>query len=802
MYIYNPEGELLLSNQHKKNTQRPAISPVDLPSEIKAIVDRSQVITISNELDWAPIDFNLSGKPLGFTPELIEMIGGKLGLEVNFINGVSWSELVDLYRSNKIDVLQPVNKVLSNTHLGVFSDPLLSLPFAITTQAHVPDIRSMKELDGKKVAIIEGWSIIPEIKSTYPEIMISEVPSLKDALVAVKNGEVDAAIDSDLISRYTAKMFFVDGIKFHSNLDVTSLPFDNQLRLVANDPDLITLFNYGLSLLTNDEKAYLTNKWLNFNNQAELVASTTVPYEELLAYSDQPNSYNRVFVQTVKGIEYLIFISPTDLGPSEENYLAIMMPTSKAYEDGMTYVAKSVWVTLGILLLLMPLTWFIANPIVQAMRKLSIENQKIQERKYETLVIQSSFIKEIDDVFISLQHMADSIQEYERKQAQLLDSFVKIIAEAIDDKSPYTAGHCNRVPELGIMLADKASEDNSDYFADFKLDTDDKKREFKLGAWLHDCGKIITPEHIVDKGTKLECIYNRIHEIRMRFEVLLRDAEIEYLRNIQNNPKNEAIYKEQLEKQKVQLHDDFEFIALCNQGGEFMSEQQLNRLSKIAEQTWQRHFSDKLGLSPLEEIKVDTQSEILPIQEYLLMDKPTHLVSRDKQVEYAPHLGIKMTVPTYKANLGERYNLAIQRGTLTPEDRFIINEHMIGTIKMLDSLPFPNELSNVPRYASTHHETLKGTGYPRRLSAKDLSIPERILVLADIFEALTASDRPYKKAKSLSVAIEILYKMCLDEHVDIDVFRLFLTSGVYLDYAKIYLSESQIDEVDISKYCD
>ena len=159
-----------------------------------------------------------------------------------------------------------------------------------------------------------------------------------------------------------------------------------------------------------------------------------------------------------------------------------------------------------------------------------------------------------------------------------------------------------------------------------------------------------------------------------------------------------------------------------------------------------------------------------------------------------------MDVPKDKANLGELYNLKISRGTLTAEDRFIINEHIIGTIKMLDSLPFPEELANVPRYASTHHETLKGTGYPRKLTADDLSIPERILVLADIFEALTASDRPYKRAKPLSVAIDILYKMCLDNHVDIEVFRLFLTSGVYLQYANAFMPEGQIDKVDVNKY--
>jgi HD-GYP domain-containing protein (c-di-GMP phosphodiesterase class II) len=127
---------------------------------------------------------------------------------------------------------------------------------------------------------------------------------------------------------------------------------------------------------------------------------------------------------------------------------------------------------------------------------------------------------------------------------------------------------------------------------------------------------------------------------------------------------------------------------------------------------------------------------------------------------------------------------------------------MISTIKMLESLPFPEELQNVPRWASTHHETMRGSGYPRKLPGDQLSIPERILAVADIFEALTASDRPYKKAKPVSVAVDILHKMMLDNHVEKDCFELFIRSEVYLKYAEEYLSPGQVDEVDVAKYVD
>ena len=255
-----------------------------------------------------------------------------------------------------------------------------------------------------------------------------------------------------------------------------------------------------------------------------------------------------------------------------------------------------------------------------------------------------------------------------------------------------------------------------------------------------------------------------------------------------------------MQGKQQQLSDDFAFIASCNIGGEFLDGDSIVRLEDLSQITWTRYFNNKLGLSPLEELKYTSLDEQLPTKEYLLSDKPEHLIAHQKPLQYEEHLGIKVYVPEYKYNLGELYNLKIQRGTLTTEDRFKINEHIISTIRMLDNLPFPDELSKVPRYASTHHETLNGKGYPRQLNADDLSIPERVLVLADIFEALTAADRPYKKAKSLSTSIDILAKMVADQHVDKDVFELFLTSGIYLVYAKRYLTAEQIDDVDIQQY--
>ena len=385
-------------------------------------------------------------------------------------------------------------------------------------------------------------------------------------------------------------------------------------------------------------------------------------------------------------------------------------------------------------------------------------------------------------------------------QKALMDSMIKILAGAIDAKSPYTGGHCERVPELAQMLAEEAGKVSEGPLAAFGFKTEDEWTEFRIGAWLHDCGKVTTPEYVVDKATKLETIYNRIHEIRTRFEVLLRDAEIATHKAIAAGQDPESAWAG-FEQRKRQLQDDYAFVAEANVGGEFMAPERVERIKAIAKQTWWRHFTDRLGLSHEEERRAAASPEpLLPVQEPLLADKPQHIVPRGPDRALDPRHGFQVKVPQHLYNYGEVYNLCVARGTLTEEERFKINEHIIQTIVMLDSMPFPKHLRRVPEYAGTHHETLTGSGYPRKLTAAELSVPARIMAIADIFEALTASDRPYKKAKSLSESIKILSFFKKDGHIDPDLFDLFLRSGVYKRYAERFLMPEQIDEVDIARY--
>jgi len=334
-------------------------------------------------------------------------------------------------------------------------------------------------------------------------------------------------------------------------------------------------------------------------------------------------------------------------------------------------------------------------------------------------------------------------------QKNLFDSFIQLIASAIDEKSPYTAGHCRRVPVLTDMLADAACHTQVGPLAAFSM-TEEEKYELSVAAWLHDCGKITTPEYVVDKSTKLETIFDRVEMVDTRFEVLQRDAEIEALRRRLREYAPEvaarALTEDPAYQQAVKaLEDDRAFIHRVNIGGEFLSEEDCERIHEVASHHW------------------CCQGEVI-----------RHFLNDD-----------------------EVRNLLIGRGTLTDAERLIINNHVAVTIKMLESLPYPKHLRRVPEYAGGHHERIDGTGYPQHLTREQMSIPARMMAIADIFEALTAKDRPYKPAMPLSQALNILGRMCVERHIDPDLFQVFIREQVYLEYAREYLAPAQIDAIAI-----
>ena len=287
-------------------------------------------------------------------------------------------------------------------------------------------------------------------------------------------------------------------------------------------------------------------------------------------------------------------------------------------------------------------------------------------------------------------------------QRNLFRAFLKTFASAIDAKSVYTGGHCHRVPELTNMLARAADAAEEGPLADFHL-SEVEWYELEVAGGLHDCGKVTTREFVVDKATKLETLYNRIHEIRTRFEVVKRDAEIEYLRAVIAGG-DEPTLRIARDARVAELDDDFAFVAECNIGSEFMDPGKIARLQRIGGVTWLRTLDDRLGLSWEESARQPQTRESLPATEHLLADKPSHVIEHDT-APLAPDnpWGFIVKPPPHKANLGEVYNLSIRRGTLTEEERYHINDHIVQTIIMLETLPYPKQLRRVPEWAGGHH---------------------------------------------------------------------------------------------------
>ncbi len=386
-------------------------------------------------------------------------------------------------------------------------------------------------------------------------------------------------------------------------------------------------------------------------------------------------------------------------------------------------------------------------------------------------------------------------------QTMLFDAFIRLIASAIDTKSPHTGGHCARVPELTKMLAQAAVAAKSGPFQDFTLSESDWQA-VHVASYLHDCGKITSPEFVIDKATKLETHYDRIHEIRTRFEVLKRDAQIDCLQAILDGA-DPVVARTALAAAWRDLDEDFYFIAACNEGKEYTSPEEMLRIAQISRRRWLRTLDNRAGVSTAERERMEqSQATGLPAPEFALSDRPEHVIPRSGADLLAPgnRWGFKMDQPEFLYHRGELHNLMVSRGTLTDEERYKINEHIIQTIVMLTALPYPRHLRQVPEIAGGHHERMDGQGYPKRLKRDDMSPVARMMAIADIFEALTAGDRPYKKSKSLSEAIQIMGEMAVRGHIDQDLFEMFLSSGIYRTYAERFIDPEQIDEVPVERY--
>ncbi len=372
--------------------------------------------------------------------------------------------------------------------------------------------------------------------------------------------------------------------------------------------------------------------------------------------------------------------------------------------------------------------------------------QLINARDQETGAIVA--FKEDDERIVSALASQAAValdnQQLLDQQKDLLESFIQAIASAIDAKSHHTGAHCERVPVLTGMIAEAVVNETEGPLKGFTL-SEEELYELRIAAWMHDCGKVTTPVHVIDKATKLETIIDRVHTVRTRFEVLRRDAEIAHLKRLLEGG-DAAASQATHEAEIKRLDEELAFLEKANIGREFLPPEEQRRIETLGE----RLYSEGGVSRPL-----------------LTSDEVS--------------------------------NLTISRGTLTADERVIINRHMVETIKMLEALPFPRHLRRVPEYAGGHHEKMDGTGYPRGIYAGDMSLPARMMAIADVFEALTAQDRPYKKGLSLSEAMSIMGFMKRDNHLDPDLFDVFVRSGVYKKFGERYLPPHLMNEVDEEK---
>ena len=368
--------------------------------------------------------------------------------------------------------------------------------------------------------------------------------------------------------------------------------------------------------------------------------------------------------------------------------------------------------------------------------------QLLNAKKDNKIIFFSNELVELVEALSSQAAVALTNQLLIDEQKILFRSFIKLVAEALEQKDEVTGGHCNRVPVITMMIAEAINKDSEGKYKDFSF-TEDELDELYVAGWLHDFGKVATPEYIMNKSTKLEGLYDKIDEIKFRFEILKRDLEIEFYKSKINDSN---IDKNTFNMELQKIEDDILFLEKSNVGGEFMSEDLQKRVQEIAKQT----------------ININEQK------------KP---ILTDKEVDY----------------------LTISRGTLSKNDRQIMEDHVVLTYDLLNKLPYPKHLKQVPFYAGCHHEKIDGSGYPNGYKGDKLPLQARIIAIADVFEGLTAPDRPYKAGYKLSKALNILKFMVNDGEIDSDLFSLFITKKLYLKYADEMINTNQIDSIDENK---
>jgi predicted Zn finger-like uncharacterized protein len=377
------------------------------------------------------------------------------------------------------------------------------------------------------------------------------------------------------------------------------------------------------------------------------------------------------------------------------------------------------------------------NDVIGVLQLLNAQNIKTKE------VI--SFSKDYENLTESLASQAAvavTNAQLVSEMDNLFDSFVQVMATAIDEKSPVTGGHIRRVANMTLTFANILTKNQGKYkHISFNAD---QMHELRIAAWMHDIGKVTTPVEVVEKAKKLQTIFDRIQYVDLRICFIIEQMEKSFLNKkikiLQNgsDPKKISDLDGEQKIKRAELMEIRDFINQCNNPGEFLEDEKIARLEDISKMTW---------------IDFDGNS-----QSFLDDD--------------------------------EVLNLSIRRGSITESERKKMQNHAAVTLKMLKKIPFTKKLKNIPLYAGAHHEFVNGGGYPLGLKGDEIPFEGKIMCVTDIAEALTASDRPYKKAMPLEVVYRILREMADKGELDKELVEFFISEEVFSKYKELHESDS------------
>lgn len=787
-FLFDNQGTVTQFEQKKIAETQGELTITGLTFEEQEYLNSNPKIIVGNMTDYPPIDFAVSGKPKGYSVDYLAELIKITGLEINFVNGVEFSELMDMFEHQNIDLMLSMFSNEERAKNGLFSNPILQTELVFVS--HKDDINNYNNLNQiatKKIAIPENYSTSIYLKEHYPRYDYLVVDDPIQALRAIQNGEADVTLVVDAVAKHIEKYYYLDNLKFSGYLqDKDSLP-DSAYHLYVNNskPLLSSILKKAQQQLSAARVLDIKNKWIV--NTAERnkqppsrVQTGTLPSQILLDIALDPSKHKQLVETTLGGKRYYARVDPIGIYHPNENdhYLGVFLSESEITERFLSRVYWAVIVSVIGFLLMLPFVYYSVLKIVGPIQKLTEQSQLIEQEQYAKVKIVSTGIKELERLSLSIVNMAKTIRLHSDKNISLVSSFVRLIAKTIHSRSGGVHQKQQLVPNIAMILAKQAVQNNLPHAA-AELSTESQWREFEIAAWLHDCGRVATPEHIANKKTKLEAIHNRIHEIRTRFEVLSRDAEIEMYKNILANPDTAAPHKRALVKFKKQLQQDFELITQCNLGNVDLDDKVLAQLDHIAGYRFQCQFNKYLGLSEKELENVDTTNKYHSKYEFALRDKADHIILQKAGNAQKSIYGFKLKTPSNEQNLGEIYNLKVQTGVLTDEERYVIDKQMINTLATLKELQLPEELQLIPEIVSGQYIHTIQSETLQAQKTENTSIKAKILALANVYVELIAPSVASEKAIDQQQALKEMEIMSEKGLIDKDLFALFKQAKVY-----------------------